>query len=164
MTYVRFKDERMSDLIGVCKSCHEAIHAWHKRWGGDLQAATLAYVRDYAPTKQTPKVKAKPPAKTKKAAKQPVKTPTAAGTGKRRKRKKPNASEAGKPAAERARGTADAPQRYHGALDGLIQVQRRPLPVSNKAKQKAAKIAARDAAYSAIRKRQEEYLKSIGGS
>lgn len=45
MTYDRFKNEHLSDLIGLCQYCHELVHAHHRKVGGDLRAATMHIVR-----------------------------------------------------------------------------------------------------------------------
>ncbi|QQV92427.1 HNH endonuclease [Streptomyces phage Forrest] len=44
-TYERFGRERLSDLTGVCQSCHKAIHAIHRRdRRKSLRSVTLSFV------------------------------------------------------------------------------------------------------------------------
>jgi 5-methylcytosine-specific restriction endonuclease McrA len=46
MTYDRFGGrEALSDLMGLCYTCHREVHALHKRGGRkDLRVVTLQYV------------------------------------------------------------------------------------------------------------------------
>lgn len=43
MTYVRVGNERMEDLLLICRDCHTGVHELHKKIGGRLKKATLLF-------------------------------------------------------------------------------------------------------------------------
>lgn len=46
LSYTNFMNEPLSDLLGVCQSCHREIHRLHRKSGRkDLRVVSLEYVR-----------------------------------------------------------------------------------------------------------------------
>lgn len=45
LSYKNFGNEPMSDLMGLCHSCHIQVHKNHRKFRGDLRLVSLAYVR-----------------------------------------------------------------------------------------------------------------------
>lgn len=45
MTYERFGNELLSDLLGLCQGCHTLVHEEHRRLGGNLMQVTLKVVK-----------------------------------------------------------------------------------------------------------------------
>jgi len=45
MTYDRLGNERLSDLVALCPSCHRDVKTFHRKNGGDLRTATLLFIK-----------------------------------------------------------------------------------------------------------------------
>jgi 5-methylcytosine-specific restriction endonuclease McrA len=59
VTYERFGNELLTDLLGLCYTCHKGVHELHRKTGRrDLRRATYTYVNKIRNGKtQTPKTK-----------------------------------------------------------------------------------------------------------
>lgn len=44
VSYDRLGDEPLGDLVGLCETCHQLVHTYHDRVGGDLRDATTRIV------------------------------------------------------------------------------------------------------------------------
>jgi len=44
VTYVRFGKEALTDLRGLCDTCHKKVHETHRKNGGDLRFWTDRHI------------------------------------------------------------------------------------------------------------------------